>query len=510
MDMSVAPVAPLVSDHRRRLIVYLFLMLAMFMATLDNQIVSTALPTIVGEFGALERFGWIGSAYLLATSAVMPVYGKLGDLFGRKYVMIAAVIIFTLGSLACGLAWSMDSLIAARVLQGLGGGGIMVSIFSVNADLFEPRERARYQSYSSLTIMASGSVGPILGGTMSDLFGWRSIFLINLPLGLIVITGLIFLLPYRRPARQPKIDYLGAVLLAATIASVVFWADSSELFGSLIAGPSLGIIAFAVIAAFLWVQVERRAPEPVVPLRLFKDSTFPLLMIVSLTSGGIGIGMVNYYALFLQTTTGLSPSHAGLFFIAVTGGIVMGSLSAGRLISITGVYKPFSVAGLTINVIAMLLFTQMHAGTPLWLIAILMLAQGFAVGLGQQAPIIGVQNSAPKADIGAASGAVTLTRMGGAAIAISVYGAIVTSSLKGVAVTIPGVGRIEELTPKMLSELPAASQAAVASLYSDAFTPLFFAAAATAAIGLAAALMLKPVRLPAAAQAAKPAESAGE
>lgn len=166
MDMSAAPVAPLVSDHRRRLIVFLFLMLAMFMATLDNQIVSTALPTIVGEFGALERFGWIGSAYLLATSAVMPVYGKLGDLFGRKYVMIAAVVIFTLGSLACGLAWSMDSLIAARVLQGLGGGGIMVSIFSVNADLFEPRERARYQSYSSLTIMASGSVGPILGGTM--------------------------------------------------------------------------------------------------------------------------------------------------------------------------------------------------------------------------------------------------------------------------------------------------------------------------------------------------------
>ncbi|MFN6985658.1 MAG: MFS transporter, partial [Rhizobium oryzihabitans] len=187
-----------------------------------------------------------------------------------------------------------------------------------------------------------------------------------------------------------------------------------------------------------------------------------------------------------------------------------GSLSAGRLISITGVYKPFSVAGLTINLLAMLCFTQVHAGTPLVLIGALMLVQGFAVGLGQQAPIIGVQNSAPKADIGAASGAVTLTRMGGAAIAISVYGAIVTSSLKGVAVTIPGVGRIEELTPKMLSELPAASQTAVAALYSDAFTPLFFAAAATAAIGLAAALMLKPVRLPSATPAAKPAESAGE
>lgn len=496
MDMSVNSAAPLVTEPRRRLIVFLFLMLAMFMATLDNQIVSTALPTIVGEFGALERFGWVGSAYLLATSAVMPVYGKLGDLFGRKYVMIFAVVLFTIGSLACGLAWSMDSLIAARVLQGLGGGGIMVSIFSVNADLFAPRERARYQSYSSLVIMASGSVGPILGGTMSDLFGWRSIFLINLPIGIVVLLGLAFLLPYRRPDRQPKIDYIGAVLLAAAISSVVLWADSAELFGSLIAWQSLAIIAFAIVCATLWVQVEKRAPEPIVPLRLFKDSTFPLLMIISIVSGGLGIGMVNYYALFLQTTTGLSPSEAGLFFIAVTGGIVMGSLTAGRLISKTGSYKPFSIISLSIAVIAMLSLSQVHAGTPLAIIAALLLLQGLGVGLGQQAPIIGVQNSAAKADIGAASGAVTLTRMGGAALAISIYGAVISSSLKGTGADIQGVSNIQELTPKMLTQLPAASQHAVADLYAAAFTPLFLVAAATAVIGLVAAVMLKNVRLP--------------
>lgn len=496
MDMSVTPVAPLVPDRRRRLFVFFLLMSAMFMATLDNQIVSTALPTIVGEFGALERFGWIGSAFLLASSAVMPVYGKLGDLFGRKYVMIAAIVIFTIGSLACGLAWSMNSLIAARVLQGLGGGGIMVSIFSVNADLFEPRERAKYQSYSSLVIMASGSIGPVLGGTMSDLFGWRSIFLINLPIGIAVLTGIAFLLPYRRPERQPKIDYMGAVLLALTITSIVLWADSSEIFGSIFAWQSLCIVAFAALAAYLWVKVERRAPEPVVPLHLFKDSTFPLLMIISLISGGLGIGMVNYYALFLQTTTGLSPSTAGLFFIAVTGGIVLGALTAGRLISRTGSYKPFSVVSLTIAVLAMLALSQMHAGTPLYIIGAVLFTQGLGVGLGQQAPIIGVQNSAPKADIGAASGAVTLTRMGGAAITISIYGAILSSNLKGLGADIPGVGKIQELTPKMLAELPAASQTAVAALYAGAFTPLFYTAAFTAAIGLVAAVALKNVRLP--------------
>ena len=498
MDMSVTPVAPLVPDRRRRLFVFFLLMSAMFMATLDNQIVSTALPTIVGEFGALERFGWIGSAFLLASSAVMPVYGKLGDLFGRKYVMIAAIVIFTIGSLACGLAWSMNSLIAARVLQGLGGGGIMVSIFSVNADLFEPRERAKYQSYSSLVIMASGSIGPVLGGTMSDLFGWRSIFLINLPIGIAVLTGIAFLLPYRRPERQPKIDYMGAVLLALTITSIVLWADSSEIFGSIFAWQSLCIVAFAAIAAYLWVQVERRAPEPVVPLHLFKDSTFPLLMVISLISGGLGIGMVNYYALFLQTTTGLSPSTAGLFFVALTSGIVLGALTAGRLISRTGSYKPFSVASLTIAVLAMLALSQMHAGTPLYIIGAVLFTQGLGVGLGQQAPIIGVQNSAPKADIGAASGAVTLTRMGGAAITISIYGAILSSNLKGLGADIPGVGKIQELTPKMLAELPAASQTAVAALYAGAFTPLFYTAAFTAAIGLVAAIALKNVRLPAA------------
>ncbi|HTN96424.1 MAG TPA: MFS transporter, partial [Nordella sp.] len=177
MDMHVAAPAPLVSNPALRLTLFLFLMAALFMATLDHQIVATALPTIVAEFGEMERFGWVGSAYLLATCTVMPLYGKLGDLFGRKYVMLVAVSIFTLGSVACGLAVSMNTLIAARVLQGLGGGGIMVSIFSVTADLFEPRERARYQSYSSLVLMASGAIGPVLGGTMSDLFGWRSIFL---------------------------------------------------------------------------------------------------------------------------------------------------------------------------------------------------------------------------------------------------------------------------------------------------------------------------------------------
>ncbi|PYB77047.1 MDR family MFS transporter [Rhizobium wuzhouense] len=491
---------PLVTDPRLRLFVYLFLMSAMFMATLDNQIVSTALPTIVGEFGDLERFGWVGSAYLLTTSAVMPLYGKLGDLFGRKYVIMAAISIFTLGSLVCGLAVSMNTLIAARVLQALGGGGIMVSIFSINADLFEPRERARYQSYSSLVLMASGALGPVLGGTLSDLFGWRSIFLVNLPIGMAVLTGLAFLLPYRKPHRKPKIDYAGALLLAGAVASIVFWADSAQLFGGLLAPQSLAIVAFGMLCAIGWVLVERRAPEPVVPLSLFSKPTINLLLIISIVSGAIGIGSVNYVALFLQTTTGLSPSMAGLLFIATTGGIAVGSLTSGRLIARSGRYKPFSIASTALGVIGFGIFSFVHAGTPVVLIALVMLLQGFGVGIGQQVPVIGVQNAASRADVGAATGTVTLTRMGGAAIAISIYGAIIGTSLSHVAIPLAGGQDFRNLTPEILSTLPDATRALVANAYSDAFVPLFLTASGMMIIGLIAALLLPNVRLPSASQ----------
>jgi EmrB/QacA subfamily drug resistance transporter len=495
MDMHAAP-APLVSSHALRLTLFLFLMTALFMATLDNQIVATALPTIVAEFGEMERFGWIGSAYLLATCAVMPLYGKLGDLFGRKYVMLAAVAIFTLGSIACGLAVSMNTLIAARVLQGLGGGGIMVSIFSVTADLFEPRERARYQSYSSLVLMASGAIGPVLGGTMSDLFGWRSIFLVNIPIGLIVLTGLFFFLPYRRPTRLPTIDYAGALLIAGAVTSVVLLGDGAELFGSLFSLGSLAVIVIGALCAIAWVLVERRAPEPIVPLTLFRNPTFSLMLVISLMSGAVGIGMVNYFALFLQTTTGLTPSAAGLLFILLTGGIVAGSLTAGRLISLSGRYKPSAIVSASLTALALLLFTQIEPGTPLFIIGATMALHGIGIGFGQQVPVIGVQNVASRGDVGAATGAVTLSRMAGASIAISIYGATIAAGLARGAVSTPGVEGIEKLTPLMLSALPEATRRLVAESYTAAFQPLFLTAVGVTLITLVSAISLKAVRLP--------------
>lgn len=496
IEIMQNPPVSLVPDRRRRLILFGFLMSAMFMATLDNQIVSTALPTIVGEFGHLERFGWIGSAYLLSLSAVMPVYGKLGDLLGRKYVMMTAIAIFTIGSAVCGLAVSMNTLIAARVLQGLGGGGIMVSIFAVNADLFAPRERARYQSYSSLVLMAASAIGPVLGGMMSDLFGWRSIFLVNVPIGLVVLTGLAFMLPYRRPDRRPSIDYLGALLLALTTTSIVLAADSAELFGSLFSPQAFAIVAIGALCAATWVYVERRVPEPIIPLSLFRNPTFSLLLVMAVMSGGIAIGMANYFALFLQTTTGLSPSMAGLLFVFLTAGLVGGSLSAGRIISRTGRYKPLTIASLCCSSTALGLMSLAHGGTPIPVIVALLTLHGIGIGLAQQVPVIGVQNAASPRDVGAATSSVTLSRMGGASIAISIYGAIISAQLSKIGTTIPGVPSIKELTPKMMAALPDATRQAVADGYAAAFSPLFMTACAFALCGLVAALMLKPVQLP--------------
>jgi EmrB/QacA subfamily drug resistance transporter len=503
MDARVQPaaqVAPafvsLVADPRRRLLTFSLLMAGMFMATLDNQIVSTALPTIVGEFGELERFAWVGSAYLLAVSTIMPVYGKLGDLFGRKYVMMTAIFIFTLGSLVCGLAGSMNQLIAARVLQGLGGGGIMVSIFSINADLFEPRVRARYQSYSSLMLMAAGAVGPTLGGVLSDLFGWRSIFLVNLPIGIVVLIGLASILPNRKPDRKPRIDYAGAILLAGAVASVVLWADGHQLFGSLFSVGSAAVAAAGVACAVAWVFVERKVAEPIIPLTLFLNPTVSLLLIVSLMSGAVGIGSVNYVALFLQTTTGLTPSQAGLLFIALTGGIAAGSLTAGRLISATGRYKIFALISTTGSTITFLIFSMLHPGTPIYVIALVMMLQGMSVGFGQQVPVVGVQNASDPRDVGAATGAVTLTRMAGASIAISIYGAVLSSYILGQSTSIPGVANIDQLTPADLAALPQQSRDMVSAIYTNAFHPVFLSMAGLIAIGLVAAILLKNVLLP--------------
>lgn len=483
-------VAPPPAPTRQQLIVFAFLMVTQFIATLDNQIVATAMPTIVGDLGQAEHFSWLVSAYMLAQCAVMPVYGKLGDLIGRKTLVIAALLIFATGSLLCAASGSMTSLIAARTLQGLGNGGMLVSVFAVSADLFEPRTRARFQGYLSFVFVFGSFIGPTLGGFMTVTLGWRSIFLVSLPLAALAIVGFLRFMPNRKSAREPIIDYGGALLIAATVTTLVIWVDSPRVFGGFTALPSLALGAAAVLGAVLWLGVERRAREPVVPLHLFSRRTFALVVLVTLTNGAVSIGLVNYLAYFLQMGVGKSPSEAGLYFIAITVGVSCGAMTAGRLMS-RGLHftLPLRTSLTLCSVILALIAWLPHDDMSDHVLFLLFALQGLSMGLSMNAIMLGAQTSAPEGDVGAATGAISLVRTIGAALSIAIYGTIIARGVEGLE-TASGLSG-SEMTPALLETLPETTRHEVALLYSESFTILFQTASAVALVGLIVALLIR-------------------
>ena len=484
-DLPPAALLP----HSRTMTIFALLMLTIFMAMIDVQVVSTALPAIISDLHGAERIGWITAAYMLAQCATMPIYGKLGDMFGRKPVLLFAVVLFLIGSLACGVAPDINWLIAARVLQGLGGGGVMVSVFSVNADLFEPRERAKYQSFTSLVLMCAASIGPALGGTLTQIWGWRSIFLINLPIGAIVILGLAFLLPRRRKYVRRKIDVAGAVTLTIAIISIVMLADVQQVFeGHALLGAA-GLAALALVSLLLWVRFEQRAAEPIIPLSLFQNRSFLLLLLIGAANGAIAIGLVNYHAIYLQLSTGLAPAKAGLFFIAITFGMAIGSLIAGQVISRTGRLRELLLIGMGFASLGLCVLAYLPAGqTSYAVVGAVMMGIGFSNGLVQQSPVIGVQAEAPRKDMGAATGAVTLLRIAGAAVAVSVYGAIVSAHLESA-----GSPGLEGLRAEVAGGGPGAL--AAEALVSTTYHMLYLTSAGIALAGLILAILLPRKRL---------------
>ena len=487
-------------SQRRKMTIYVSVLVGMFMATLDMQIVATALPTIAADLGKLELFGWVGAAYLLATAAVTPFYGKLGDLLGRKRVFMFAIALFTIGSLACGMAWSMESLIAARVLQGLGGGGLMTSAFGILADLFEPRERAKYQGYSSAVFTLSSLVGPVAGGLISQAIGWEYIFLINLPIGIVVIAVLAFAMPNFATGRQPRIDYPGGLLLAGAVTALVFWAE--EALGGGYGGVMVYILPVVVIVAVVaFVLVERRATEPMVPLHLLSNSTIALALTISVISGVATLGMLNYFALFLQTVTGLPPAMAGLLFLPSSVGSLVASIGTGYIVARTGRYKPFPIAAMLLGIAVMLVFSTVRAETPIWVIGILMFFFSVSIGLQMQTLMVAVQSAAPRKDVGAATGTLTLARMIGASLGLAANGGILTAGLvrgqSGISEATLAVmpGPMTEMTPAAIATLPAAAAQEVVQVFAGAFSMVFYSGAGLFALGLVCALLLKDVKL---------------
>jgi EmrB/QacA subfamily drug resistance transporter len=482
------------------MLVYYAALIAMFMATMDMQIMVTALPTIAGELGNVHLFGWVGASYLLSTAAVAPFYGKLGDMYGRKNVVLTAIVLFLFGSLVCGMAWSMESLVAARVVQGIGGGGLMVSAFAMIGELFSPRDRAKYQGYSSAVFTLSSVLGPVAGGYITDLFGWRWVFLVNLPIGVVVVALIAFAMRRAAAPKSHKVDYLGGLLLATATTSIVYWSDHVLDPVRDIWTYVLPVVGIAAIIGFIFV--ERRAAEPIIPLKLFRNHTITIVTIVSLIAGVCTLGLFFYFALYMQTITGLSPAVVGFLFLPASAMSLVVSIAAGWITARTGHYKWLPVAAMAIGVALMISYTFVDSHTPLWLLALQMAVFGVSMGLQFQVLMVAIQAAAPLQDIGAATGLITQARTIGASLGLAINGAIMTWALTAQGATLPADTAallpegLSGLTPHAVAALAPAMREDVLAHFTAGFDTLFLAIAGLYGVAFAFALMLKDIEIP--------------
>jgi EmrB/QacA subfamily drug resistance transporter len=481
----------------QRRLVFGALMLVLLMAALDQTIVSTALPTIVGDLGGMQHLSWVVTSYMLASTVSGPLYGKLGDLYGRKRVLEIAIVIFLIGSALSGAAQNMPQLIAFRAVQGLGGGGLMVISMAVVGDLVAPRERGRYQGLFGGVFGVATVAGPLLGGFFVDNLSWRWIFYINIPLGALALIVISAAFRYQQTTERHAIDWRGAIVLTAGVSGIILY---TSLGGTSYSWTAPGMIAclvggLALMAVFPFV--EARAEEPILPLELFQNETFRTTSAMSFVVGFALFGSVTFIPLYLQVVKGHTATESGLLMTPMMLGLLITGIGSGLLITRYGHYKVFPIVGTALSTVALYLLSRLGVTTSTQTAAGYMLLLGFGLGLTMQVLVLAAQNAVPHRLLGVTTSGASLARQLGGSIGVSVFGAIFTNRLNHeLAQRMPaGAHMPGHASPEMLRQLPPAIHDLYISAYAAALHPVFLTASGVMAIAFGLSWLLREVPL---------------
>ena len=490
---DLEPVSP-----RRRNLIFVAVLLGMLLAALDQTIVATALPTVVADLGGAGHQSWVVTSYLLASTIVTAVVGKLGDLFGRKSVFGVAIVFFLVGSVLCGMASSMTMLVASRTLQGIGGGAIMVTAMALIGEVIPLRDRGRYQGALGAVFGVTTVIGPLLGGYFTDHLSWRWAFWINVPIAIVVFAVAMATIPALGTRIRPVIDYAGILLIgvgASGLTLATSWGGSTYAWSSPVI---IGLFVASVVALAVFVRVELRTPEPILPIRLFASPVFTVCCVLGFIVGFAMLGALTFLPTFMQFVDGVSATESGLRTLPMVGGLLLTSMGSGVLVSRTGRYKIFPVVGTAVMVLGFVLLSQMDATTPLLQQSLYLFILGAGIGLCMQVLILIVQSTAAFSDLGVATSGVTFFRTIGSSFGAAIFGSLFANFLGGrvtSALTASGAPPEAAESPQVLHQLPPDVAGPIVAAYADSLGLVFLCAAPVALVGFLVALTLKQVPL---------------